>query len=298
MPTLDQFHAFVTAVDEGSFSAAGRVLGKAQSAVSTAVNNLEIEAGVELFDRSRRSPTLTAAGEALLQHARSALRSSHEFVAHAMSLGEGGDTHLCVAIEQGIVFQPLLAMLEELSREFPYLEIELLEPGRNDVAALLRNGRADIGLMLQQEDYVQGVFFRGIGYSLLVPVCSRSHPLAKAEQVTNADLRSHRQLVTRSRSVQDTSHLREQKSSQLWYSESPYLIEHLVALGLGWAVLPHSVVRERLQRGDLVRMKYSFQQSDILQGVDVVWTEQRALGRTGQWLMGRLLNLKPEIWSG
>jgi hypothetical protein len=52
--TLDQFRTFIAAVDEGSFSAAGRKLRRAQSVVSQTLANLEAQLGVKLFDRSAR----------------------------------------------------------------------------------------------------------------------------------------------------------------------------------------------------------------------------------------------------
>lgn len=61
--TVDQLEAFVTTVKLGSFSAAARHLGKAQSRVSTAIANLETDLDVTLFDRSARLPILTPAGE-------------------------------------------------------------------------------------------------------------------------------------------------------------------------------------------------------------------------------------------
>ncbi len=61
--TLDQLEAFVTAVNQGSFSAAARKIGKAQSRVSTAITNLEADLGFELFDRSARLPVLTPEGK-------------------------------------------------------------------------------------------------------------------------------------------------------------------------------------------------------------------------------------------
>lgn len=59
MAHLDQMQAFVFAAKLGSFSAAARRMGKAQSAKSMAIANLEIDAGVEIFDRQGRSPVLT-----------------------------------------------------------------------------------------------------------------------------------------------------------------------------------------------------------------------------------------------
>jgi DNA-binding transcriptional LysR family regulator len=68
--SLDQIRTFIAAVDEGSFSAAGRRLGRAQSVVSQTLANLEGQLGVQLFERSGRYPVLTGEGRALLTDAR------------------------------------------------------------------------------------------------------------------------------------------------------------------------------------------------------------------------------------
>ena len=103
--------------------------------------------------------------------------------------------------------------------------------------------------------------------------------------------------MMRSRSLQADDHLRDQKSPKVWFSESPYIVMELLISGLGWAVLPQTVVSEKLKTGELIRLHYDFQQTEILQGVDVVWTERRALGNAGQWLLNELLALKPGLWS-
>src|SRR3954454_16527524 len=70
---LRQLEYFVAVVEEGSFTrAASRVL-VAQSGVSAQVRRLERELGVELLDRGPRAVTPTAAGQAVLTYARSAL---------------------------------------------------------------------------------------------------------------------------------------------------------------------------------------------------------------------------------
>ena len=60
VPSLDQLAVFLTVVETGSFAAAGRRLGRATSAVSYAIANLEQQLGVQLFDRDQaRRPALT-----------------------------------------------------------------------------------------------------------------------------------------------------------------------------------------------------------------------------------------------
>jgi len=297
MTNLDQLQAFVAASDEGSFSAAARLLGKAQSAVSTSIINLEIDSGVELFDRSSRNPVLTESGEALLKYARSVLRSADEFRAQATSISEGVETKLGIAIEQGIFVHSLMNLFTDLGQRFPHLEVELFDPGPYEVADLLKTGRADIGIMIEQESYPRGFHFRGIGHSQQIPVCNCDYPLAKLKQVSYSDLRQYRQLVTHSLQLEDGDDTREQKCPNVWIGESPYLIMDFVLSGLGWSVLPWTVVSDKLASGDLVRLHYDFQQSRLLQGVDLVWTEQRALGTSGHWLMSNLLELQPELWT-
>lgn len=57
--SLDQLRVLVTIVDTGSFSAAGRKLRRAQSAISQAIAALETMQDVALFDRSGYKPRLT-----------------------------------------------------------------------------------------------------------------------------------------------------------------------------------------------------------------------------------------------
>jgi len=81
--TLDQLRTFIAAVDEGSFSAAGRKLRRAQSVVSQTLANLEAQLGVKLFDRSARYPRLTEEGRSLLADARAVADHIDEFKARA-----------------------------------------------------------------------------------------------------------------------------------------------------------------------------------------------------------------------
>lgn len=298
MPSPDSLRAFVLAAELGSFSAAARRMKKAQSAVSTAISNLEIDTGLMLFDRSSRSPTLTPEGRSLLPYATGILLGQQEFSAKAGSLSEGVEDHLCIAVEQGIDLTPVLNILTDFADHFPHLTLEILSTGPNDTATLLKEGRVVLGLMTEQESYPTGFQFRGVGHWTLVPVCSTSHPLAKFERVSHTQLRQHRQVVLKSRSNDGLGLVGEIKSAATWYAQSPNIILDLVLRGLGWAELPLSVVKDRLQSASLVRMAYSFQQSDVLEGLDLVWTEQHGLGQAGQWIKRQLLQVPQDGWRG
>jgi len=96
--TIDQLNAFVTAVNQGSFSAAARKLGKAQSRISSAISNLEMDLGFELFDRSARLPVLTAKGEDMYLEAQAVLAQCQRLQSRAMSVTTGDELSLVIAI--------------------------------------------------------------------------------------------------------------------------------------------------------------------------------------------------------
>ena len=119
--SLEQLQAFVTTVETGSFSAAARYLGKAQSAISTAVSNLEIDLDNSLFVRSGRYPVLTPAGERLLVEARVILERCEHFRGVAKSLGEGVESRLVLAVDELYPEATLGGLIEDYSRRFPSL---------------------------------------------------------------------------------------------------------------------------------------------------------------------------------
>lgn len=296
MANPETLQAFVLASELGSFSAAARRMGKAQSAISTAIANLEIDCGLSLFDRSGRNPVLTEQGQALLPHARGILLGNREFVAKASSMAEGIETRLRLSIEQGISIKPLTDILHRFSQTFGSVTLEIQMPSPSETPNLLKNGWADIGLMTEQEGYPLGFQFRGVGYSKLIPVCAPDHPLASCDQVGYRGLRQHRQIIRHNRPAEGTSQQSEKKSATVWHAEDPALIVALVRAGLGWAELPMPVVANQITAGGLVQLRYAFQQSDILDGIDVVWTEQRALGIAGQWIRDAILKLPQATW--
>jgi DNA-binding transcriptional LysR family regulator len=89
---------FVAAVDEGSFSAAGRKLGKTQSVITQTIANLERQLGLKLFDRTARKPVIVGHAESLLADARRIVRDVQRLEARARSLVSGKMARIAFAI--------------------------------------------------------------------------------------------------------------------------------------------------------------------------------------------------------
>jgi DNA-binding transcriptional LysR family regulator len=117
--SLDHLRTFIAAADEGSFSAAGRRLKRAQSAVSQTLANLEGQLAVKLFDRSARFPVLTDQGRALLANARAVVGDVDLFKGRAKSLAGGLEPELSIAVEVMFPLEPLTAAVAAFQKEFP-----------------------------------------------------------------------------------------------------------------------------------------------------------------------------------
>ena len=77
---IDLLRSFAAVSDTGSFTAAGEVVARTQSAVSIQIKRLEEIVGKRVFERTSRSLTLTPAGETLLDYTRRILELNDRIV--------------------------------------------------------------------------------------------------------------------------------------------------------------------------------------------------------------------------
>jgi DNA-binding transcriptional LysR family regulator len=117
--SLDQLRTFIAAADEGSFSAAGRRLHRAQSVVSQTLANLEGQLGVKLFDRRGHLPVLTDQGRALLVDARAVAGDIDLLKARAKSLAGGLEPELSVAVDVMFPDLTFTGAVAAFQKEFP-----------------------------------------------------------------------------------------------------------------------------------------------------------------------------------
>src|SRR5712664_4486457 len=176
--TLDQLRTFIAAVDEGSFSAAGRKLRRAQSVVSQTLANLEAQLGVKLFDRSARYPRLTEEGQNLLAAARTVADNIDGFKARARAMREGLEPELSVAMD---VMYPMAALTRAAThsrKTYPHTPLRLYVEALGGVVKPVLDRKCSIGVIgslplvpqdLQSEDLLDVSF---------MTVVSPSHPLA------------------------------------------------------------------------------------------------------------------------
>lgn len=287
--TLEQLAVLAQVARSGSFSSAARALGKAQSAVSSAIANLEIDLDVVLFDRSSKIPALTPAGQQLLREAEVVLACCRALEARADSLSRGLEPSLTLAIE--VPFQPVAPVLEAFAAQFPEVDLDLRHPAQGDVSRLIESGDAQLGLAVAQLNYPQALSFCRLGALLMTHVVSPAHPLAAETLVDFHQLAMHRRLAFRAHrdSLPTTEYLSAGRS---WQAESyPALIE-MTKAGLGWASVPRQMIAMELAAGSLVELALrAYPNTDWDVGVDLLWRTDRGFSPAGSWLKERFQRL-------
>ena len=146
-PSVDQLLVLLTVVEEGSFTRAAKRLGRANSAVSYAIDTLEAQLGVSLFDRgTTRKPKLTHVGEAIVSEARAVAHSVETLRARVRGLLEGLEAEVSLVVDSFYPTDQLVKVLDDFHEKFPTVPLRLSVQPLEGVERVVRNGDAWIGV--------------------------------------------------------------------------------------------------------------------------------------------------------
>ena len=195
-PSVDQLLVLLAVVEEGSFTGAAKRLRRATSAVSYAIDTLETQLGLTLFDRgTTRKPKLSHVGEAIVSEAKAVAHSVDTLRARARGLLEGLESEVSLVVDPMYPTDPLVAVLNDFHMKFPTVPLRLLVQALGGVERLIRNGDAGIGIGGLMHMDSRGLRRIEIGGVTLIPVAASGHPLARAGDKSAARALDHVQLV-------------------------------------------------------------------------------------------------------
>ncbi|KIO48862.1 LysR family transcriptional regulator [Nitrosospira sp. NpAV] len=288
--SLDQLRTFIAAADEGSFSAAGRKLRRAQSVVSQTLANLELQVGFTLFDRSGRYPKLTEAGKALLTNARVVISSMDAFKAKARTLEEGLEPELAVAVDVMYPIAALTAAVGEFHEAFPAMPLHLYVEALGAVMQPVLDGRCRIGITGQVPEVPADCASDYLLSVQMVTVAAPSHPLAKqAGAVARTDAANHMQLVLTDRSTLTDGRTFGVLASQTWRLADLGAKHAFLRAGLGWGNMPLPMVEDDLSRGTLVRIELEpYSVTGTWLSMYAIHRKDTPPGPAGRWFVEKL----------
>lgn len=249
---LDQIETFLAVVAARSFSKAARRLNTTQPAVSLRIAALESGLGKRLLDRTTRDVSLTPDGRAFLDYAErmAALRQEAELAVADPSRVTGT---VRLGVSETIVHAWLPELIEEVSRSFPAVELEITVDTTASTRDLLVARELDVAFLMgpvAEPDMVNAPLC-AFPVSWVVPPA-----LELPQPATLADLARHR-IITYPRRTRPTVsllrslHAAGLRGARLIASSSLATNMRLVESGVGVAALPAFMVREPVARGTL-----------------------------------------------
>ena len=188
---LRQLEYLVAVAEEANFTRGADRVHVSQSGISAQIRQLERDLGAELFDRSGRTVTLTAAGEAAIGHARATLASAaavRQAVDEVNGLVRG---QLTVGMVTACTVAALFDALSAFHLACPAIEITLAEDHSDRLIDRVRAGTADLALIGAAGDLPDGVDGRTVISEHLVAAVPPGHPLAGRASVSLAELTEH-----------------------------------------------------------------------------------------------------------
>jgi len=257
-----QLRAFVTASRRGSFSAAAEGLHLTQPAVSKRIATLEQALNTRLFDRIGRQIILTEAGNRLLPKAEQLLAAFADLRHGVDNLREDVSGRLSLGTSHHVGLHRLPPVLRRYAATFPEVTLDLRFVDSEEGCRGVERGELEMAVVTLPDKVPGALEAREIWADPLAVVVGPSHPLAGRRQLTLDELLDHVAILpghgTFTRSLIEQAigahveRLRVALSTN--YLETNKM---MTAIGLGWSILPQSMVDNELSRITLLGVHLS-----------------------------------------
>ena len=250
-----------------------------QSAVTTAIKQLEEVLEVKLFSRNAQGVVLTAEGSRFLSRARNIIAAVNEAAQSPLRVDTGATGRVKVGLTYTVAGYFMPRHHARFLRTYPQIDIELLELPRNAIEHRLVEGDLDMAVILvsnlrNKEEIAYETLFRSRRRLWMAP----GHPLLSAPTISMADVAKERYIML---TVDEAA----QTAGSYWlrYGTEPNVIfqtssveavRSMVAAGMGVTILSDMVYRPWSLEGQ--RLETRTLEADIpTMDVGVAWAKKR-----------------------
>ncbi|WP_337031904.1 LysR family transcriptional regulator [Paenibacillus illinoisensis] len=251
---LNYFQTFREVAVRQSFTKAAEELGYAQSSVTTQIQKLEKIYQVKLFERYNNNKIrLTSAGEELFKLSGQLL----EIYEHSQEkLTKQGGGSLTIATMDSLASYFLPAPIQTTRKQYPELGIRLQTDREDMILQKVKEGEADVGLILANASSESGLQWITIREEPLVLIVNTNHPLAKNQKIELSDLADEEWIMP-----EDTCNYRQLLERVLRANAIPYkvglelgspeAIKRSIMAGSGISLLPQMIALDEIRREEL-----------------------------------------------
>jgi LysR family hydrogen peroxide-inducible transcriptional activator len=242
--TLNELRYIVAVAQERNFRRAAEKSFISQPALSLAIQKLEEELGLKIFERGKNNISMTPVGTEIVGQAQRTL----EEVEHIREIARQGKDQLAGILRLGIIYSvgPYLLpdLVPELKKLAPDMPLEIEENITGNLDTLLRNGKLDV-IIIALPFGDSGIVTKAVYDEPFEVVVSKGHHWADRGSIKAQELSGEKVLLLDSghcfsNQVAEACPDLERKGADIQQGTSFETIRNMVASGLGITVLPAS----------------------------------------------------------
>ena len=282
----------MTVYQEESITRAAEKLHMTQPATSLAIREMEEYYHTKLFERSGRGIRVTSAGTRLYPSAARLLSLYDEMDAEMKNWDTSGRLRIGSSISIGSCILPQL--INRFSKKYPELELYVKVDSSDVIEQNILENHLDFALIegsVHSEKLNSSVFLD----DELVPVCSRFHPLAGAEDIELDSLKKEhflmREPTSGTRQLADSSFaLKNFQIKPTWESTSTAALINAVSIGLGISILPKRMLEKQLRMHQIA--SFTIRDLDLKRHYSLIYHENKFVSPTMQEFFDMLEDIK------
>ena len=273
-----------------SVSKAARSQGMSQSAASQAIQEVERELGIELFDRSTRPLTITAGGRIYVEYCRDLLRRRGELEAALDELKQQADGTVRVAAIYSVGLSEMAEIEARFHKRYPQAELQISYKRPDRVWQAVSEDEADLGLMSYAESSRDIVALPWREEEMVVAV-SPHHKLASRKKLRPSELdgaafvgfdddlpiEADIERYLREHHVSVETALR---------FDNIGMIKEAVMHDAGISIMPLRVIREEVREGRLFALRLD--PPELFRPVRIVHRRRKVFNQVGRVLLALL----------
>lgn len=248
MISLKQINYALAVEQERHFKRAAEVCNVSQSALSTAISEMESQLGVMIFERDNKKVLVTPLGEKILEKAREIKIQVDDL--HNITMGQ--QEPLSFPLTMGVIptIAPFLlpAVLPQLRKSFPNLDLHIVEAQSSSLIEQVRSGAIDTAI-LALPYAVDGLHAFEFWKENFFLAAHKSSPYADRKQVLSSQIDPNDLLLLQEGHclkdhVLDACKIKSTENRSSLAGTSLYTLVQMVAGNLGTTLVPEMAVKQ------------------------------------------------------
>lgn len=248
MISIKQITYALAVEQQRHFKRAAELCNVSQSALSTAISEMESQLGVMIFERDNKKVLVTPLGEQILAKAREIKLQVDDL--HNLSLGQREILSFPMRIGVIPTIAPFLLprVLPQLRKAFPNLELKLVEEQSAVLIEQVRSGKIDTALLALPYAH-EGLHAFEFWQECFYVAAHKSSPYAEKKQILSSEINPSELLLLQDGHclkdhILDACKLKLTTDSNTLAGTSLYTLVQMVAANMGVTLVPEMAVKQ------------------------------------------------------